>query len=279
MPADLNIFKRVFFNGGGPFMTDLPKCYGIIPSRYASSRFPGKPLAEIHGMPMFWHVYQRARQCPELCAIALATDDKRIERAANELDVPVIMTRSDHPSGTDRVLEAAIKMNIEDTAVVINIQGDEPAMQPEMISQLIAPFTDAATCVSTLARRIDAQTAESPDQVKVVIDAHDDAIYFSRSLVPFPRNRERAFFFLGHIGLYAFRLNILKQFVSLPVGAAEAIEKLEQLRLLENRIPIRVVETQLMSLGVDRPEDIARVSEIIDEKSLPMSKKVDMTVK
>lgn len=243
-------------------MTSLPKCYGIIPARYASTRFPGKPLVEICGKPMFWHVYHRASQCPELCAVALATDDKRIESAARALNVPVIMTRGDHPSGTDRVLEAALKMDIGDDAVAVNIQGDEPAMQPKMISQLIAPFSDAATCVSTLARQIDARAAESPDQVKVVLDKNHDAIYFSRSVIPYPR-ADAADTFLGHIGLYAFRLNILKQFVSLPVGALEAVEKLEQLRLLENRIPIRVVETELTSFGVDRPEDIERVSKII----------------
>ncbi|MCD6585316.1 MAG: 3-deoxy-manno-octulosonate cytidylyltransferase [Desulfobacteraceae bacterium] len=249
-------------------MTDKPKCYGIIPSRYASSRFPGKPLAEIHGMPMFWHVYQRARQCTELEAIALATDDQRIENAAKKLNVPVIMTRSDHPSGTDRVLEAAIKMNIPKNAVVVNIQGDEPAMQPKMISQLVAPFSDPATCVSTLARRIDYRTAENPDQVKVILDRNGNAIYFSRSIIPFPRDGSTDEF-LGHIGIYAFRLNILKQFVSLPVGKVESIEKLEQLRLIENGIPIHVVETELMSFGVDRPEDIDKVSGIIDKSDLP----------
>ena len=248
-------------------MNTQPAYYGIIPSRYDSSRFPGKPLAEIPGMPMFWHVFQRASQCPELKAVALATDDQRIENAAKELNVPVIMTRSDHPSGTDRVLEAAVKMGIVDDSVVVNIQGDEPAMQPEMISQLIRPFTNPATCVSTLARRIDYRTAENPDQVKVVLDRNNDAVYFSRSIVPFPRDASTNTF-LGHIGIYAFRLNILKQFVSLPVGRVEAVEKLEQLRLIENRIPIHVVETTLTSIGVDRPEDIDTVSRTIDVKTV-----------
>lgn len=233
--------------------------YGIIPARYASTRFPGKPLAEIHGKPMFWHVYQRAVHCPELAAVVLATDDKRIEAAAKSLDVPVIMTRDDHPSGTDRVLEAALQMNIEGNAVVVNIQGDEPAMQPQMISELIAPFNDPETQVSTLARTIDRRTADNPDQVKVVLDAANRGIYFSRSLIPYPRDAE-ANEFLGHIGIYAFRMNALKQFVELPPGRLEGIEKLEQLRLLENGIPIHVVVTGHQSFGVDRPEDIERVS-------------------
>ena len=233
--------------------------YGIIPARFASTRFPGKPLAEIHGKPMFWHVYQRARLCPELTAVALATDDKRIETAAKKLGVPVIMTRDDHPSGTDRVLEAALGMHVKDDAVVVNIQGDEPAMQPQMVSELIAPFADKETQVSTLARVIDRRTAENPDQVKVVLDATGRAIYFSRSLIPYPRDAGTAQF-LGHIGLYAFRMNALKQFVSLPPGRLEGVEKLEQLRLLENGIPIHVVITERESFGVDRPEDIERVS-------------------
>ena len=240
-------------------MISRTQYYGIIPARYASTRFPGKPLAEIHGMPMFWHVYQRAILCPELAAVALATDDGRIEAAAKNLGVPVIMTRDDHPSGTDRVLEAALRMNVPDSAVVVNIQGDEPAMQPQMISQLIAPFADSGVQVSTLARVIDRRAADNPDQVKVVLDAAGRAIYFSRSLIPYPRDGETNEF-LGHIGIYAFRMNALQRFVSLPAGRLEAIEKLEQLRLLENGIPIHVAVTGLQSFGVDRPEDIDRVS-------------------
>lgn len=235
---------------------------GIIPARYASTRFPGKPLALIHGKPMFFHVYQRAVQCPELSAVALATDDSRILNAALGLDVPVVMTRADHPSGTDRVLEAALLMNVDDDAVVVNIQGDEPAMRPEMISELLSPFANPDTKVSTLARNISAREAEDPDQVKVVTDAAGRALYFSRSRIPFPRD-EVTTTFLGHIGLYAFRCDTLKRFVGLPVGRLERIEKLEQLRLLENSVPIHVVLTDFQSMGVDRPEDIARVSRMM----------------
>jgi len=248
-------------------MTPQTQYYGIIPARYASTRFPGKPLAEICGMPMFWHVYQRAVLCPEMAAVALATDDKRIEAAAKKLGVPVIMTRNDHPSGTDRVLEAALTMNIDDNAVVVNIQGDEPAMQPEMISELIRPFADSETQVSTLARVIDRHAADNPDQVKVVLDNASRAIYFSRSLIPYPRDAQ-PMDFLGHIGLYAFRMNALKRFVELPPGRLEGIEKLEQLRLLENGIPIHMVITGRQSFGVDRPEDIERVSRLIDPSSM-----------
>ena len=240
-----------------------PQYYGIIPARYASSRFPGKPLAEIHGKPMFWHVYNRASQCPELDHVAVATDDQRIYTAAKKLNIPVIMTADDHPSGTDRVYEAATKLNVTNSSVVINIQGDEPALVPDMISQLIKPFSDPGTQVSTLAHVINAKAAKNPDQVKVVLGKDGRAIYFSRAMVPYPRDGgENAFY--GHIGLYAFRMDTLKQFVTLPAGQIEVVEKLEQLRLIENHIPIQVVITRHKSIGVDRPEDIDKVSKLID---------------
>jgi len=244
-------------------MTDKPKCIGIIPARYASTRFPGKPLAEISGKPMFWHVFHRASLCPDMDYVAVATDDTRIEAAAKKLDVPVIMTRDDHPSGSDRVLEAASTLDISDDAVVINIQGDEPALAPDMLTQLLGPFSDPGTEVATLARKIDDSAAQNPDQVKVVISATGQGIYFSRSLIPYPRDDQSAIFY-GHSGLYAFRLNALKQFVKLPPGRLEIIEKLEQLRLLENNIPIRVVITEYESFGVDRPEDIKKVTKLLD---------------
>jgi 3-deoxy-manno-octulosonate cytidylyltransferase (CMP-KDO synthetase) len=213
---------------------------------------------------MFWHVWHRARQCPELSSVVLATDDRRIESAAKKLKIPVVMTRPDHPSGTDRVREAAEILNIGDHAVVVNVQGDEPALDPAMISQLIKPFADPAVLVSTLARSIDATAAQNPDQVKVVLDTGGNALYFSRALVPWPRDSVPDAF-LGHIGIYAFQCRILKKFVALPMGRLEAIEKLEQLRLLENRIPIHVVKTTYESIGVDRPEDIDRVSRLIEK--------------
>ena len=240
------------------------KYYGIIPARFASTRFPGKPLAEIHGKPMIWHVWQRACRCKDLDMVAVATDDARIESAAKKLNIPVVMTRDDHISGTDRVLEAAIKLNIAEQSVVVNIQGDEPALHPEMISELVRPFADPAIQVNTLARPIDLPSAQSPDVVKVVLDQNNDALYFSRAPIPYPRDNENQLFY-AHIGLYAFRLDALKQFVALPPGRLETIEKLEQLRLLENHIPIHVGITSHVSIGVDRPEDIEKVSRLLDQ--------------
>jgi 3-deoxy-manno-octulosonate cytidylyltransferase (CMP-KDO synthetase) len=245
---------------------NLPECYGIIPARYASRRFEGKPLAQIMGKPMFWHVYSQASQCPELTRVILATDDKRIFNAAVELGVPVIMTGKHHISGTDRVLEAAQSTGIPESAVVINIQGDEPALEPVMLSQLVAPFVSPEVMVTTLARKIDAREAANQDRVKVVFALDGRALYFSRSTIPCYRE-DRPGEYFGHIGLYAFRMNVLEKFVQLGPSHLERIEKLEQLRLLENGIPIHVVVTEYESIGVDRPGDLAIVSKILSMKS------------
>lgn len=245
-------------------MTALPECFGIIPARFQSTRFPGKPLADINGKPMIWHVWERSRRCRNLRQVVVATDDLRIENVCKDLNIPVIMTRDDHISGTDRALEAAIKLNIPDDAVVVNIQGDEPVLHPDMISELLHPFSTPEIQVTTLARAIDQSTAQSTDIVKVVLDQNNDALYFSRAPIPYPRDNEKKLFY-AHVGLYAFRLNVLKKFVSLPPGQLESIEKLEQLRLLENKIPIYVVMTLHASLGVDRPEDIEKVKKLLKQ--------------
>ena len=245
-------------------MSILPKCYGIIPVRYESTRFPGKALVDIMGKPMFWHVYIRAQQCPYLSKIILATDDDRILSAANQLDVPAVMTRNDHPSGTDRALEAAEFLEVSQDAVVVNIQGDEPALEPEMINQLVKPFSSSDVQVTTLARRISLKEAQNPDRVKVVYSKLGKALYFSRAPIPFYRDEQSLEYYL-HIGLYAFRMNSLKQFVELPQGKLEKIERLEQLRLMENDIPVHVVITEHNSIGVDRPEDVQTVVRLMKD--------------
>jgi len=243
-------------------MTHLPKCYGIIPARYGSTRFPGKPLAEILGKPMFWHVFKRARRCPQLSKTILATDDHRIISAAKNLNVPVIKTRDDHLSGTDRVLEAAELLNVPEDAVVVNIQGDEPTLEPDMLTELIRPFKSSNVRVTTLARKIDTKEAENPDRVKLVFSKGGRALYFSRALIPYHHSEQKNEFY-GHIGLYAFQMKLLRQFVELGPSGLEITEKLEQLRLLENEIPVHVVITQHQSIGVDRPEDLEIVSRIL----------------
>lgn len=246
--------------------------YGIIPARYASSRFPGKPLADLLGRPMFRHVYERAclARAPEDAAspllrrVVLATDDERIRDAAADAGVPCVMTASGHPSGTDRVCEAARLIGVENEAIVVNIQGDEPALDPGMLEELTSPFEDPAVRVATLATAITPERAESPNQVKVVTADNGDALYFSRAPVPFAREESApADRFLGHVGLYAFRMEALERFVALPPSRLERVERLEQLRLLENGISIRVVVTSRRSHGVDTPEDLDAVRALL----------------
>ncbi|RPJ10881.1 MAG: 3-deoxy-manno-octulosonate cytidylyltransferase [Desulfobacteraceae bacterium] len=242
------------------------KCYGIIPARYASTRFPGKPLADIAGKPMFFRVYEHAIKCPELAGVILATDDGRIFSAAISLGVPAVMTRNDHPSGTDRVLEAAKLLNLPEDSIIVNIQGDEPLLKPAMLTELVMPFKSADAEVTTLARIISKKEAADINQVKVVFSKTGRALYFSRSPIPCYRDGKGKSFF-GHIGLYAFRMKTLIKFVSLGPSSLETAEKLEQLRLLENDIPIHVVITEHKSIGVDSPEDIRTILKILDKKS------------
>ena len=244
-------------------LSPLPPAHGIIPARYASTRFPGKPLLLLHGKPMFWHVWHRACQCLNLATVHVATDDERIAASARELGVPFVMTASTHESGTDRVHEAAALLHIPERAVVVNIQGDEPALNPAALTELLAAFADPAVRAATLAHEIEKEEAGQPDRVKVVCAANGDALYFSRAAIPFDRDGSRMVPLLGHIGLYAFTRETLDAFVALPPSPLERMEKLEQLRLLENGIPLRVVRTLHLSRGVDTEEDIAKVLPLI----------------
>ncbi len=247
------------------------KAYGIIPARYASSRFEGKPLALIHNKPMFLHVYERACKANLEC-VYLATDDLRIQKEAQKYNVPCIMTRDDHNSGSDRVFEAASTLNLDANAIIVNIQGDEPLLEPQMLNQLIEPFKDEQVQVSTLANVLhkvnDKERFLSPNTVKIVLDNMGKALYFSRSPIPFSRDtetNEEELRFYSHIGLYAFRYKTLETFTKLPASSLENIEKLEQLRLLENNINIQVVGTTFTSLGVDSKEDLEKVVQIMLE--------------
>ena len=257
-------------------MKSTPPYYAIIPARYDSSRFPGKPLADILGVPMCVRVHQRAASCRLFRQVALATDDERILSVAKAWNVPAYMTARDHQSGTDRVLEAARLMGAEPDSVVVNVQGDEPALEPAMLEELLAPFSgpqgelvQAATMASPMTRK----EAQSPDRVKVVLDVEGRALYFSRANIPCNRdanpNENDDNGEVGpllHVGLYAFRMATLERFAALPQGRLERTEKLEQLRLLENGIPIHVAITHHKSIGVDRPEDIARIVKILLEQ-------------
>ncbi|WP_029894430.1 3-deoxy-manno-octulosonate cytidylyltransferase [Desulfohalovibrio reitneri] len=239
-------------------------CVAVVPARFASSRFPGKPLADILGRPMFWHVADRAARAPELSRVVVATDDERIMAAASEHGVEAVMTSPDHASGTDRIQEAAGLLGLPEETVVVNVQGDEPALNPAMISELVAPFADPKVRVTTLAHRVDPERAKCPDQVKVVWTASGDAMYFSRQPIPHHRDGGEEIYW-GHVGMYAYRLPALARFTALPPSYLERKERLEQLRFLENGIPIRVVPTRHTSRGVDRPEDLDVVRRLISE--------------
>jgi 3-deoxy-manno-octulosonate cytidylyltransferase (CMP-KDO synthetase) len=214
---------------------------------------------------MFERVVRRARLCPVFSEVYIATDDERIAREADNRDIPHVLTRRDHGSGTDRVLEAAETLGLEEDAVVANIQGDEPTLLPGMLSRLLEPFRHAEVRVTTLARRISAEEAENPDLVKVVLTHRGRALYFSRSPVPYARDPEWACYW-GHIGLYAYRMPTLRLFARLEPTPLERAEKLEQLRLLDAEVPIHAVVTEHAGHGVDSPRDVAIAEEIIQEQ-------------
>jgi 3-deoxy-manno-octulosonate cytidylyltransferase (CMP-KDO synthetase) len=241
---------------------------GVIPARFASSRFPGKALAIIAGKPMIQHVFERAGRSRYLTDLVIATDDDRIAAAARTFRAPVRMTRSDHPSGTDRVAEVASADRAE---LIVNIQGDEPLIDPEAIdAAILAVVGDPSVAMGTLMKRIEnPDEVSNPNVVKVVSDLQGRAIYFSR--LPVPYVRETGFAQLTrfkHIGLYIYRRDLLLAYPDLPVGPLERSERLEQLRALENGHPIRVVETDYDSLGIDTPEELERVSAMFEASCL-----------
>jgi 3-deoxy-manno-octulosonate cytidylyltransferase (CMP-KDO synthetase) len=213
---------------------------------------------------MLQHVWERASQARYLSGLVIATDDERIRAAAESFSARVVMTRSDHVSGTDRVAEAASASNAE---VVVNIQGDEPMIDPAAIDAAVLGLLDAEDVpMATLKKRIERSVEISdPNVVKVVSDAAGDALYFSRSPIPFVRQAGETYAHYKHIGLYVYRRDFLLGYPDLPVGPLERAERLEQLRALENGFKIRVVETDYDSLGVDTPEDGARVAEIFEK--------------
>ena len=239
------------------------KILGVIPARFASSRFPGKVLAQIASKSMLQRVYERASLARYLTATIIATDDERIYDAARSFGARVVMTRADHVSGTDRVAEAASAENAE---LVVNIQGDEPLIEPAAIDAAILPLAhDPAIVMGTLKKAIeDPREVTDPNVVKVVTDRNGDAIYFSRCPIPFERGPARPGTHFKHIGLYVYRRDFLLEYSALPVGPLERAERLEQLRALENGYRIRVVETECESLGVDTPEDLERVCKLFE---------------
>jgi 3-deoxy-manno-octulosonate cytidylyltransferase (CMP-KDO synthetase) len=237
----------------------------IIPSRYESSRFPGKPLADLCGKPMIQHVYERALKAPLVSYAAVATDDERIFGAVKGFGGNAVMTASTHRSGTDRIAEAVSELGLSDSDVVVNIQGDQPLFEPVQIEEVARPLIDDANvCFSTLIYRIRRdEEITHPNAVKVVFDRNHFALYFSRATIPHVRDRGRKAAYYKHHGIYAYRKSFLVTFSGLAEGELERLEALEQLRVLEHGYRIKVVETQYDSVEVDTPEELARVREII----------------
>jgi 3-deoxy-manno-octulosonate cytidylyltransferase (CMP-KDO synthetase) len=238
------------------------KFLGVIPARFSSTRFPGKVLAPLAGKPVLQHVYERASQARYLSSTIIATDDPRIFDAARAFGARVRMTRADHISGTDRVAEIASAENAE---VIVNIQGDEPLIDPDAIDAAILPIAhDPDILMATLKKKIaDPSEITNPNVVKVVTDHAGDAIYFSRCPIPFDRDGVGGVCY-KHIGLYIYQRDFLLNYSALRIGPLEQAERLEQLRALENGYKIRVSETDYESLGVDTPEDLERVAKLFD---------------
>ena len=239
---------------------------GIIPARYASTRFPGKPLALIAGKPLIQHVIERSRLAKSLSEVIVATDDPGIRDVAQKF-CRVEMTRSDHPTGSDRIAEVAARCSCDG---VVNIQGDEPLIEPAVIDAVAVALANEQ--MSTAATAIkNPGDYDNPNVVKVVVSAAGQALYFSRRTIPYLREaasrsvKEQlaAFPFLKHVGIYGYRRETLLRLVKFPVSQLEAAEKLEQLRALENGIPIAVVKVDYESVGVDVPSDVERVEKLL----------------
>ncbi len=239
----------------------------IIPARYKSNRFEGKPLKKICGKPMIQHVVERAEQVALLSRVVVATDDERIGNCVDSFGGEYVLTRDDHVSGTDRLAEAAEKIGISEHDIVVNIQGDQPLFPEKVVEQVARPLLDdPALPMSTLIYKIIRQEEISdPNHVKTVFDRDSYALYFSRAPIPFQRNPEdiEAPTYYKHLGFYAYRKGFLLSFVALPVGEWERFEKLEQLRALEFGYKIKVILTEHDSIEVDTPADLKRVEDYL----------------
>ncbi len=242
------------------------KFIAIIPARYASTRFPGKPLAMLGGKPVIQRVYEQAISV--LGEAYVATDDERIFQTVTDFGGKAVMTRTDHKSGTDRIEEAVEKL-ATDADVIINIQGDEPFVQASQLQALMQLFDDPETQIGTLGKPFENMEAvDNPNSPKIVCDRRGFALYFSRSVIPHVRGKERAewiehFPYLKHLGLYAYRREVLREVTQLPQTPLELAESLEQLRWLENGYRIRVGLTDVETVGIDTPADLERAEEFL----------------
>lgn len=242
----------------------------VIPARFASTRFPGKMLADRTGKPLIQHVWEQARQARKVDRIIIAADDQRIMDAATAFGGEVVMTRSDHPNGTSRIAEVADALNLPDDAIIVNVQGDEPNLNPALIDAAIDTLNNHPDCpVATIASPFAiGEDPANPNIVKVVIDRHSRALYFSRSQIPFNRDQSSAATQpLKHVGLYVYRRNFLPTYIALAPTPLEQTEQLEQLRVLEHNYRIAVAVREAHSHGIDTPEQYEAFVERIRHQS------------
>lgn len=238
------------------------KCIGIIPARYASSRFPGKPLINLKGKSMIQRVYEGALKSKSLTEVIVATDDSRILEHVINFGGKAILTSESHQTGTDRCGEVLQTIEAD---VVLNIQGDEPLVDAQQLDALCSAFTDEKVEIATLGKSIDKNSTElaDPNRIKIVTDLNSNALYFSRSAIPFQRHAEIDYPYLRHIGLYAFRSDTLLELVELKPTELEKIESLEQLRWLYYGYKIRVIQTGIETPNIDVPEDVEAVLKLL----------------
>lgn len=247
------------------------KFIGIIPARYASTRFPGKPLALLGGKPVIQHVYEKVAAV--LKAAYVATDDERIYDVVKSFCGQVVMTRTDHKSGTDRIEEAIEKIGGE-WDVVVNVQGDEPFVAKSQLDTICHCFDDPTTQIATLGKPFESMEAvQNPNSPKIVVDNMGFAMYFSRSVIPYVRGKEKSSWlthypFLKHLGIYAYRKDVLRQVTQLPQSSLEIAESLEQLRWLQNGFKIKVGTTDVETVGIDTPQDLERAEEFLKTQLL-----------
>lgn len=247
------------------------KFIGIIPARYASTRFPGKPLALLGGKPVIQHVYEKVAAVLE--AAYVATDDERIYDVVKSFGGQVVMTRTDHKSGTDRIEEAIEKIGGE-WDVVVNVQGDEPFVAKSQLDTICHCFDDSTTQIATLGKPFESMEAvQNPNSPKIVVDNMGFAMYFSRSVIPYVRGKEKSSWlthypFLKHLGIYAYRKDVLRQVTLLPQSSLEIAESLEQLRWLQNGFKIKVGTTDVETVGIDTPQDLERAEEFLKTQLL-----------
>jgi len=250
------------------------KTAAIIPARYASVRFPGKPLALLAGKPIIEHVYKAASDSGLFDVITVATDNETIRNAVEKFGGKVIMTSSEHKSGSDRIAEANELIKAD---LIVNIQGDEPFISQKPLKELLSAFNDANVQVASLMHKICKKEIADPNNVKVVCDNLGFAMYFSRSPIPFDRDGKSNIEYMKHVGVYAFRSSALNDFVSLPEGKLEVVEKLEQLRYLENGFRIKMIRTEYLGIGIDTPQDLEKAEQLYFQikKEINITKQCD----